>query len=319
MADPPVALPSSRSERVPPDRAGSRLDVFVAGWLGVSRAEVRRLLTRGALRLEGRTLGLADKGLPLPAQGCVEVLNFLPPADRRPPAPQAGAEPPVLAEGPGWIAIDKPAGMPVHPLREDEQGSALGYVAAHHPEIHGVGEGGLRSGVVHRLDVDTSGVLLMATEQASWERLRRAFTEQRIEKIYTALVTGSFEGERDLRLCVRVAQHRPARVRVAAGAGRGEAAGASDVREIAMRVRALEALGAATLVEVRPRTGFLHQIRVALAHIGHPLLGDRVYGDELAAAASRHMLHASSLRFEEIAAACDPPADFQARVRMTKD
>ncbi|NIR59804.1 MAG: RluA family pseudouridine synthase, partial [Gammaproteobacteria bacterium] len=77
----------------------------------------------------------------------------------------------VLARGAGWVAVDKPAGVPVHPLRADERGSVLAAVAARHPEVQGVGEGGLRSGVVHRLDVGTSGVLLVATAEDAWQRL----------------------------------------------------------------------------------------------------------------------------------------------------
>ena len=89
----------------------------------------------------------------------------------------------------------------------------LGALSARHPEIHGVGEGGLRSGVVHRLDVDTSGVLLFATEEEVWQRLRRAFQTQRVEKVYRALVCGRLEHEGRAEGGRVMARHRPARVR----------------------------------------------------------------------------------------------------------
>jgi 23S rRNA pseudouridine1911/1915/1917 synthase len=281
---------------------GRRLDVFLAERLALSRAEVRRLLARGSVSVDGRAVGASAKGRPLAAGARVGVAAFARPAERRAlPDPDASLR--VLASGPGWLAVDKPAGVPVHPLAEEERGTLLNALVARHPEVHGVGEGGLRSGVVHRLDVDTSGVLLFATETAAWERLREAFRRHRVEKVYRALVRGLVHEAGAAELPLVLARHRPARVRVAAAGERG-----ARVAELAWRP--LERFAAATLVEVRPRTGFLHQIRVAMAHLGHPVLGDRTYADAAtAAAAPRHMLHASALRFEEVRAASDDPPD----------
>jgi 23S rRNA pseudouridine1911/1915/1917 synthase len=309
MPDPSASPPDAlRSQQVSPEQAGTRLDVFLARWLDVSRAEARSLLSGGKVQLDDRSLGLGDKGQPLASGAEVAVVGFVPPLERR-AAPAAldptGPVPSVLARGADWIAIDKPAGMPVHPYREGETGTVLGFVAGERPEIHGVGEGGLRSGVVHRLDLDTSGVLVMASQQSRWQQLRLAFSQGRAEKIYRAIVVGQLGEERELRLSLRVARHRPARVRVVE-------AHRSGAREVCMRVSPLEPLAGATLVQVAPTSGFLHQIRAALAHIGHPLIGDRRYGsrgDE--ALASRHMLHASRLRVEEIEAECAEPEDFR--------
>jgi 23S rRNA pseudouridine1911/1915/1917 synthase len=160
--------------------------------------------------------------------------------------------------------------------------------------------------VVHRLDVDTSGVLLVATEQAAWERLREAFARHRVEKVYRALVRGRVEAAGEAELPLVLARHRPARVRVAAP-------GEPGARSVALAWRPLEGFADATLVEVRPRTGFLHQIRVVLAHRGHPLLGDRTYADpSSAAAAPRQMLHAAELALEEVRATSPDPADLRA-------
>jgi 23S rRNA pseudouridine1911/1915/1917 synthase len=164
--------------------------------------------------------------------------------------------------------------------------------------------------VVHRLDVDTSGVLLFASEQEAWQRLRRAFQMRQVEKVYRALVCGRLEREGRAEVGLLLARHRPARVRVVGARERERARG---VREGILSWRPLEVFDAASLVEVRPLTGFLHQIRAILAHRGFPLLGDRVYGDPGAAgAAPRQMLHAASLRFEEVAATSPDPPDFAA-------
>ena len=285
--------------------AGARLDTFLARALGASRAEARRVLARGVVRVDGRACGPAEKGDALPVGAVVEVARFVPAAAQR-PEPEPALALPVLAEAPGWLVVDKPAGMPVHPLREGERGTALGFVAARHPEVVGVGEGGLRSGVVHRLDVETSGCLAFATEEASWQRLREAFRRHAMEKVYRALALGRLEGEGTLELELVVARHRPALVR----------AGPRGHR-VVLAWRALEALRGATLVEVRPVTGFLHQIRAGLAHLGHPLAGDVRYGAREAGDASgagRAMLHASRLAGAGVEAEAPDPADFAAAI-----
>ena len=318
MHDPPEPA-AGRSLRLCPADAGRRLDVLLADWLGTSRAEARRLLAHGAVQLDGRRLRLRDKGLGLPGVGVVVVDSFTPPGKRRiqPARDVAGSvvEPPaILSHGDGWLAVDKPAGVPVHPLHEDEPDSVIARLVDRYPQIQGIGEGGLRSGVVHRLDVDTSGVLLVATTEPAWQRLRRAFREHRVEKVYRALVVGDLDtgsGSLELDLQVRVAQHRPARVRVI---GESEPA-PPGARRVQQSVRSLERLRIATLVEVRPRTGHLHQIRASLAHLGHPVLADRSYEcepsrAEIVCGATRQLLHAAHVAFEEVVAESPDPADF---------
>ena len=151
--------------------AGARLDRALASLLGVSRRQVRDLLARGAVCLNGRPARLGNKGDPVSA-GDRLLIEELRPLGQASVIPEPGLPLVVLASGPGWLAVDKPAGMPVHPLREGETGTVLNALAARRPEVQGVGEAGLRSGVVHRLDVDTSGVLLLATTAPVWERLQ---------------------------------------------------------------------------------------------------------------------------------------------------
>ncbi|MCZ6782291.1 MAG: RluA family pseudouridine synthase [Proteobacteria bacterium] len=310
MAEPP----EYELEIGPLDR-GRRVDQFLARGLGASRSQVRRLLAGGAVALDGRTLSPADKGAPLPSRGTIRVEGFRPPGDQRArPCPDLPLQ--VLARGAGWLALDKPAGVAVHPLSEPETGTLLNAVIARHPEIHGVGEGGLRSGIVHRLDVDTSGALLVATEEPAWQRLRAAFREHRVTKVYRALVLGAFEREEHLELGLVVARHRPARVRVVDAR---EADADPDVRVGTLDARPLELLDGATLVEVRPRTGFLHQIRASLAHLGHPVAGDRTYGPASdPTGATRHLLHAAQVAFEEVAAESPDPEDFRSHLEQLR-
>lgn len=314
-----------RVEFVSAPLAGIRLDRFLVRWLGLSRIQARRLLESEQVSIGGRIQRLGDKGSPLKQGTRVEVACFRSPQDWRviaqpefaiaersaysPDAPILG----ILAEGAGWIAVDKCARAPVHPLGALETGTVLNVVAALRPAIHGVGEGGLRSGVVHRLDVETSGVLLLAYEEGVWLRLRSGFRDHRIRKIYHAIVHGRLEAELDLEVGLEVARHRPARVRVVSAA---EAAQRAGVRVATQHVRPLEFLHGATLVEVRPRTGFLHQIRATLAALGHPLLGDKVYAESVPnqAVLTRHMLHAAQLHFEEIEVESPWPEDFRERV-----
>ena len=293
---------------VEPGAAGRRLDVWLAERLGIGRAGVRKLLEAGVVSLDGRPLERRDKAAPIEPGRRVEVAGFAAPDARR-----AIAEPAqpltVLASGTGWLAIDKAAGTPVHPLRADETGTLLNALIARHPEVQGVGEGGLRSGVAHRLDVHTSGVVLFGTEEATWQRLRDAFRSHRVEKVYRALVRGRLEGEGDLRVSLAVARHRPAFVRVVPASQPGS-------RRTSLSWRALAHGADVTLVEVRPRTGFLHQIRVTLAHLGHPLCGDLGYGAALegedTSGAQRHLLHAARVRTGEIEAESPDAADFAA-------
>jgi 23S rRNA-/tRNA-specific pseudouridylate synthase len=146
---------------------------------------------------------------------------------------------------------------------------------------------------------------LFATEQGRWEQLRVGFRAHRVEKVYRALVHGRLAGEGELALHLAVAQHRPARVRVVD-------AGDARSRRTRMTWRALATLRDATLVEARPATGFLHQIRASLAHFGHPVLGDAAYGAPPSPLAKRHLLHAARVAYRDVTAASPDPPDFSA-------
>ncbi|MEM1026569.1 MAG: RNA pseudouridine synthase [Planctomycetota bacterium] len=213
----------------------------------------------------------------------------------------------VLAEGPDWVAMDKPAGVPVHPLRPDEPGTLLGDVAAKYPQVVGVGEEGeLRSGVVHRLDVDTSGVVLFALSDERWRALREAFSTHRVRKTYAALVDGVVEQDGEIEMHLAVTRHAPARVEVV-----DAELSVAGARKCSLAWRVLAVSDRSSRVEVNLHTGFLHQVRVMFAAMGNPLLGDACYAPErVAARAPRQMLHAASIEVDEVKAEADWPEDF---------
>ncbi|MEZ4332021.1 MAG: RluA family pseudouridine synthase [Myxococcota bacterium] len=299
--------------RVGAEQAGERLDRFLASRLAISRARVRHLLEVGRIVHAGRPLALGDKARPTQPGDEFRILGTLRAKEER-PEPKSELPLVVVAERHGWLVVDKPAGCGVHPLRPDQQDTVLNAVVARHPEIVGIGEGGLRSGVVHRLDVDTTGTLVFALDSETWRRLRGAFADHRVEKRYLALVAGRFERARSVELTLAITRHSPARVEVRE---RG--------RRCRMHVAPRAVFAASTLVEVALETGFLHQIRASMVFLGHPVLGDRDYGGMEGAAAAvtaasgatRPMLHAWRLAVDEIEASVPPPADFEAaRARL---
>jgi 23S rRNA pseudouridine1911/1915/1917 synthase len=280
-----------RSLEVGPAEAGKRLDAVVAGALGVSRGWVRKLLDSGRVLLAGKP---AAKGAILRAGDRIDVLPFARPEAG--PIANPGVALAILRESAGLVAVDKPAGLPVHPLAPDETHTALNALVALHSEIVGVGEGGLRSGVVHRLDTGTSGVLVFALRDDAWREARAAFAGKRVAKRYVARVHGAFAGERDVELLL---ENRGSRVRAVEQGG----------RLAASHIRALETGAETSLVEISMRTGVRHQIRATLAELGHPIVGDRLYGSPLELA--RHWLHAASIAWEGFSAESEPPPELR--------
>ncbi|HIK83557.1 MAG TPA: RluA family pseudouridine synthase [Myxococcales bacterium] len=294
------------------DQVGVRLDRALAEGLGVSRARVRHLLEVGRISMAGQVLGLSDKSRKVEEADDFTISGSLRAEDEM-PRPRPDLDLTIVAEGLGWIVVDKPPGCGVHPLRPDQEDTVLNSVVAHFDGIVGVGEGGLRSGVVHRLDVDTTGALLFAKDEIHWKRFRGAFSEHRVRKTYLALVAGNFEQARRVDLSLEVTRHHPAHVQVVKG---GHAC--------RQHVTPIESFSEATLVEVGLETGFLHQIRATMAHLGHPVVGDAEYasaseyeGDSesegvASIAAPRQMLHAARLSVDEISVDVPMPADFKA-------
>ncbi len=281
----------------------TRLDTFLARALQVSRREALQALGAGLVTVDGEKAAPRDKGRSLDTATTVGVASLAP---LKKIVPDADAPLTVLFGGEDCLVVDKPPGVPVLPRAPFERGTLLNAVVARYPQIQGVGEGGLKSGVVHRLDTDTSGALLLATSQEKWLELRAAFTERRVKKTYRALLEGCLEGKGRESMTLVVARHRPAKVRVVL-----DDEATSSARVCTLGWTALETFSNATLVEVGLETGFLHQIRAMFAHKGHPVLGDEVYGAAVPSV-PRQMLHAARLTVGTIKAHSPDPADFAA-------
>ncbi len=278
--------------------AERRLDQVLAERLRVSRHQAWKLLDAGQVLLNGRPAQRKHKGLKVAVGWRVEVAAQ---AQAELVIPRPDLPLTVLAEDAGLLIVDKPAGQPVHPLLPGERDTLLNAALARYPDMQDVGEAGLRSGVVHRLDVPTSGALLLGTTQAAWERGRSALTAGNLRKTYLAVVQGNPAPQLDLSLHLEVAQHRPALVRVVEEPTR-------QSRRCRLAWRKLRTVNDASLVEIDLHTGFLHQIRVMLAHQGHPVLGDPDYGS--ADTAPRLLLHAWKLELPHLRGVSEPPEAF---------
>lgn len=295
-----------------PNEAGRRLDRVVADWRGLSRMAVRRLLDAQGVRLNGRLVKPKDRGLLVQAGDTLLLEPGF--ASGEAPLADGSVSLDVLAQGEGWVAVNKPAGVAVRPHRLDELGTVLNAVVAGFPGVVGVGEGGLRSGVLHRLDHETSGALLVGLTDAGWSRLRDAFAEHRITKRYLALLHGRPPEEGASKLNLRVARHSPSFVEVVA-----DDQNRNEARLCSLAWRVVERFADSALVEVDLHTGFLHQVRVMMSYQGWPVLGDRVYGLPTAASdAPRQMLHAASLTFEEVVVQAPVPDDFQQQIQRLR-
>jgi len=270
--------------------AGERVDVVLARRApNLSRARAKRLLGEGIARVDGR----AVKKSHLLALGDRVVIEFLPARTDFHATPDSDLPLEVLRETDEYVIVDKPAGVPSHPLQEGERGTLAGALVAHYPEMRDVGYSKREPGLLHRLDTDTSGVMLAARNDKAFDRLRAQLKAGEIEKRYLARVVGNVVAPRVIETRVANDPRDPRRVRICI-----------DPREI-KRLRAHPALTEVltsssaphgSLVEVRANHARRHQIRAHLASIGHPLLGDTLYGGPELEAPKHHLLHAVSIR-----------------------
>lgn len=294
---------------VPADCPPSRLDRFVADTLpGVSRRRLHGI----AVRLNGRPAKLAATVRP----GDVVTL----PDDAFPGGvlrPNAGLALPILYQDEALVAVDKRAGMSSVALEAGEEDTVANFIVAAFPETAGVGAP-LEAGLVHRLDRDTSGILLAARSPESYAELRRQFSAHRVAKAYLAIVLGDVAEGGSVE--VPIAHDRRHRERMIACP---EAASAQrrGARPAATRYQPVVRYGRATLVRAEMRTGVRHQVRVHLASIGHPIAGDALYGMGPSPWIERQALHASrvSLTHPIGGAALEIesplPGDFEAALR----
>ena len=252
---------------VQPDEAGTRLDAFIAAHSpGMTRSQAEKLVRSGAVRVDGAP---ARQGRRLEPGGKVE---FRPPApELLPAAPSIPLD--IMFEDDSVLVISKPQGMVVHPAPGHPSGTLADALVTHYPALQSVGQPG-RPGIVHRLDRDTSGLMVAAKSDAAYRELVRQVRERTLERRYLALAWGRIE-EDVLWVEVPIARQLRDRTRMAAVPRPDAERKAKSART---ELRTLERFPQMTLVEARIATGRTHQIRVHLAHLGHPVVGDPVYG-----------------------------------------
>ena len=193
----------------------------------------------------------------------------------------------IVYEDDVLLVIDKPAGMVVHPGAGHTSGTLVNAVLAHCPQLTNVG-GADRAGIVHRLDKDTSGLLLVAKDEVTYTALQRQFKRRQVAKTYLALVDGQVQPREGIIEAPIGRDKRQRKKMTVVRSG----------REAQTMYRAIEYFANHTLLEVRPHTGRTHQVRVHLAWLGYPIVGDTVYGRRRQRLLkSRHFLHAARLRF----------------------
>jgi 23S rRNA pseudouridine1911/1915/1917 synthase len=250
---------------VPAEAAGARLDRYLAERLPErSRSQLQRLIHAGQVQVNGQA---ARPALRLEAGDRVVMTPAAAPDSIVDPAPASDVPLAVLYFDEWLIVVDKAAGVVVHPAAGHADGTLANALVARFPDLTAAFEG-RRPGIVHRLDKDTSGVMVVGRTIAAADALMRQFRERGVEKVYLALVKGAVAPPAGV-IEAPVARDRHDRKRMAARAGGRPA-------ETAYRV--LGTAGDYSWVEARPRTGRTHQIRVHFAAIGHPVAGDPVYG-----------------------------------------
>jgi 23S rRNA pseudouridine1911/1915/1917 synthase len=329
--------------------AGARLDKFLAQTVeGLTRMRIKALIEEGAVARAGAVV--TDPAAKVRSGDVFDIL--VPPAEPSETRPEA-IPLDILYEDEALIVVNKPAGMVVHPAAGHGGGTLVNALLAHcGASLSGIG-GVARPGIVHRIDKDTSGVLVAAKSDAAHQSLAESFAAHAIERVYDAVATGAPRPGKGV-IDAPVARGRNDRTRMTVvdedPEDESEPKGA---RHAVTHYKVVEAFGRARAklkgdalacrLECRLETGRTHQIRVHLAHIGHPLVGDHVYGrtaglpglrsgDAAADAAiavikdfKRQALHARILGFvhplsgDTLRFEAPPPADFLALVAVLRD
>jgi 23S rRNA pseudouridine1911/1915/1917 synthase len=263
-----------------------RFDLAVSAVAGISRAHAQRLISDGRARVEGRTARAADR-----LRGGEEISVEL----SAPPDPTLRAESiplDIVYEDASMLIVDKPAGLVVHPSAGHASGTIVNALlgrARDRGEPIGSIAGMERPGIVHRLDKETSGLLLVAKTDAAQASLMRQFGDRAVEKEYVALVHGRAPAPRG-RIEAPVGRDPRDRQRMAVVAGG---------RDAVTEYEELGEGGGYTLLSLRPRTGRTHQLRAHLAYLGLPIAGDGRYGGGIGPGGlSRQFLHATRLSLE---------------------
>jgi 23S rRNA pseudouridine1911/1915/1917 synthase len=280
-----MSSPDQRRVPVPEGLDGERLDSALARMFGLSRTTAAELISSGSVLVGGRAAAKSDR---VPAGEWLEVT--LPPSPAAQPDPEPVPGMTISYEDADIVVVDKPPGVAAHPTPgwtgpTVQQGLLA---AGHSVATSGAAE---RQGIVHRLDAGTSGLMVVAKSEPAYSALKRAFREREVDKTYHALVQGHPDPLRGT-IDAPIARHP---------SGDGRFAVVAGGRPAVTHYDTLEAYRAASLTEIILETGRTHQIRVHMAAVRHPCVGDRLYGADPVLAArlglTRQWLHAARLGF----------------------
>ena len=256
-------MPKKITHHVPPGEKEKRLDIYLhlAG-IFPSRMQAKRVIDEGGVQLNGKGTKPRVK---IRTGDLIEVI--LP--EPKSPLPLPEDIPlEILYEDNSIVVVDKPAGMTVHPAAGNRSGTLVNALLHHCRDLSGIG-GVLRPGIVHRLDKDTSGVIVSTKNDVAHISIAAQFKAKKVKKRYLALILGRFPST-DGTISSTIARHPTMRVKMKSQERKG--------REAITRWRLIKAYPGASLLEVIPETGRTHQIRVHLSEAGHPVAGDKVYG-----------------------------------------
>jgi 23S rRNA pseudouridine1911/1915/1917 synthase len=272
--------------------AGQRLDkVVVAVVPRLGRKGARRLFEEGRIRINGKRPNKGD----VAKQGD-QITIALPDTT----GPEAVAEPNaplvVLLETSLVVVVEKPAGQPTAPIRDGETATLANALVGHYPEMAGIGHSPREPGLVHRLDTDTSGLVLAARTADAFEALSQGLKQGGIEKAYLLVCQADGLGSAG-EITIPIAHHPKDKKRMYPCVHPRDVARYRP-REATTSFRVLGVSGEWAIVEARASAAIRHQIRVHLAAIDHPLAGDALYGGPAAPGLARHALHASHIRWK---------------------
>jgi 23S rRNA pseudouridine1911/1915/1917 synthase len=260
---------------------------------GLSRQTLLKLFAENRIRVNGRP---AAKGVRISTGDQIEI-DLPGPFDPF-PRPDTSFVPPVLFEDQTLLIVAKPGLVPSHPLTPFETGTLANYLIACRPELKGLGNKPLEPGLVHRLDTGTSGLMAIAKTQEAWVRLKKDLANRRWQKTYLALVQGRVCEPATLSFPLAHDRLDPRRMKIIRGPSdphRGR------VYQAVTRIRPKENFPWHTLIEADLITGVTHQLRVHLAALGHPIVGDSLYGSSEGIPSGlppgRFFLHASRISF----------------------
>ncbi len=301
------------------DQKSQRLDKFLASYftkatkdkreffsLGLTRGEIIRMIKSGDITVNGKKikpnykLKLGDK-IAFPS---------LPPSPRLAfgLSKRAGGRGglvlnpnlkiKIIYQDENIIAVDKPAGVSVHPVKPEENNTLVNFLISEFPEIKNIYDDSrdayLRPGIAHRLDKDTSGVMVIARNMKAFEELKKLFKEHKVEKKYLAIVYGKLKNKSGV-IDKPIARAGTYKKQVIAGRKTK-----TKIREAVTGFRVIREIGECSLLEVTPKTGRMHQIRVHLFSIGHPIVGDKLYKLKRVKKIEvpRQLLHAQSIKLK---------------------